>query len=88
MQSLSLRYRVFSISYVPATNTLPCRVRIKDMRRNKTKIISYGTNNEPGEDLEITARKYLLSLGIECQALAMSQNDFSLLSEDFMTPLS
>jgi hypothetical protein len=62
-------------------------VKIKDCRRNKSKIISYGANNEPGEDLEITARKYLLSLGIECQAMAMSQNDFSLLSEDYMTAL-
>lgn len=84
MQSLSLRYRVFTISYVPATNTRPSRVKIKDCRRNKSKIIPYDSSDS---DLEMTARKYLFSLGIECQALGMSQDGFSLLSENFETAL-
>lgn len=84
MQSLDLRYRVFSVSYVPATNTRPSRVKIKDLRRNKSKIVSYDSSDS---DLEMTARKYLLSLGIECQALGMCERDFFLLSEDFGTPL-
>lgn len=83
MTSLDLRYRVFSVSYVPATNTRPSRVKIKDLRQNKSKIVY----PHPCDDLEMTARKYLASKGIECQALGMCERDFFLLSEDFGTPL-
>lgn len=84
MTSLDLRYRVFSVSYVPATNTRPSRVKIKDLRRNKSKIVSYDHSDS---DMEMTARKYLASKGIECQAMGMMEDSFLLLSEDFGTPL-
>lgn len=84
MTSLSTRYRVFSVSYVPATNTRPSRVKIKDLRQNKSKVVSYDSSDS---DLEMTARKYLSFLGIECQALGMCEQDFFLLSEDFSLPL-
>ena len=80
MQSLDLRYRVFSVSYVPATNTRPSRVKIKDLRHNKSKIVSYDSSDS---DMEMTARKYLLSKGIECEAMGMMKDSFLLLSENF-----
>jgi hypothetical protein len=84
MQSLATRYRVFSVNYVPATNTRPSRVKVKDLRRNVSKIVSYDSSDS---DMEMTAHKYLLSKGIECTAMGMMENDFLLLSEDFETPL-
>lgn len=84
MTSLDLRYRVFSVSYVPASNTRPSRVKIKDLRRNVSKIVSYDSSDS---DMEITARKYLANQGIECEAMGMMKDSFLLLSEDFGTDM-
>ncbi len=76
------RYRMFSLKYLPATNTKPSRCKIKDLRFDKSKVISLN-----GDSMADKAIQYLESIGIQCQALAMGCNDCSVLTEDFDSTL-
>lgn len=68
----------------PATNTRPTRVKIKDLRHEKSIILSYTEHDQSMEDLAID---YLEKKGINITALAMGKNEVNLLSEDFATQM-
>ena len=78
------RFRAFEVSHVPATNTRPTRVKIKDLRYEKSIILSYGADEKTTEELALA---YLGKKGIKISALAMGKNEFSLLSKDFVTQM-
>lgn len=68
-------FRSFKIEHVQSTNHLPDRIRITDLRFNKTIIISYGPNTEDQQ----TARaiEFLNSLGINIAAHTWAENSQS-----------
>lgn len=78
------RYRTFEAVYHGPTNSRGSRVTIKDLRRKKSKTVSYDYQYNNAEDI---ARAYLESVGIKITALAMLDNSSLLLSEDFKTKL-
>lgn len=84
LSDITNRFRAFQVSCVPATNTRPTRVKIKDLRHEKQIVLSYGFEHSNMEDL---ALDYLEKKGINISALAMGKNEFSLLSEDFATQM-
>jgi hypothetical protein len=84
LSDITNRFRPFEVSCVPATNTRPTRVKIKDLRHEKSIILSYTAHDQNMEDL---ALDYLNKKGIKISALAMGKNEFSLLSEDFATQM-
>lgn len=78
------RFRPFQVSFSGPTNSRGARIWIKDLRRNKKKLIeySYDYNNSTDEALN-----YLESIGIKITGMAMLNNDALLLTEDFQTDL-
>ena len=78
------RFRVFSVKYLPATNTKPSRVKITDERFGVSKTISYGFNSR---DIYDEAEKFLAEKSISVNGLAMGKNNCFLLSEDFKTQM-
>lgn len=84
LSDITNRFRAFQVSCVPATNTRPTRVKIKDLRHEKSIILSYTEHYQSMEDLAID---YLEKKGINISALAMGKNELNLLSEDFATQM-
>ena len=85
IMNIDKRYKGFEVTYVPATNTKPSKVRIKDLRMKKTKIISYDYEMD---DIEDMAKKYLDSrLGIEIVAVVLCERGNILLTDNFYSEL-
>lgn len=81
---IKMRYRTFEVVFIGATNTKPSRFKIKDLRRNKSKTLSYKYEFNSVSDMAVS---YLESIGIKIHALAMRDKDCLLLTEDFETNL-
>jgi hypothetical protein len=72
--------RGFEVICLGATNTKGTRVKIKDLRFNKTKIINYSYEfNSAKDDAEV----YLKSLGIPCLYGCETKNGSLILSDNF-----
>lgn len=78
------RFRVFSVKYLPATNTKHARVKITDERHEVSKTIPYDYDCRDSYEL---AEKFLAEKSILVNGLAMGKNDCFLLSEDFTTKM-
>lgn len=80
------RFRMFSVKYIHPANVRGSRVHIKDLRRNKSKFISF---DETQRDIGDMALNYLLSIGISVDAMGLANKDSDcvLLSLDIFTPL-
>lgn len=76
--------RAFEITYHGPTNFRPSRVKIDDLRFNKTKFISYDYELNNIFDM---AKNYLKSIGIECLNMAESKKGYLLLTDNFKTEL-
>jgi len=82
-----VRHRAFDVRFMPPTNTLGARIRIRDLRRDDKVVIPY--DHYIGDVLEQGAA-YLKSIGIEPDVLLLADKlDCYLIgSEDFETPLT
>lgn len=79
--------RGFKVTFTPASNTKPNRVKIHDMRHNKTILVSYVAET-PDNDTDLA--KYTLSnLGIPVIAQVWDEKDkyTILLSDNFTTQI-
>ena len=72
--------RVFEICYISPTNTKGARIRIKDLRHNKTVIIPF---EYADSNIKDTARTFLKSKGITCVSQGEGKKSYLLLSRDF-----
>lgn len=83
---ITLRYRMFQVSYTGASGFWGSRVKIRDLRHKKTKSITYRADGGRTGDQAI---EYLESIGISIQAIGLAHEDCDcmLLSEDTSTPL-
>jgi hypothetical protein len=81
------RYRAFDVRFMPPTNTLGERIRIRDLRRDDKVVIPY--DYACGDVLE-QGVGYLKSIGIEPDVILLADKlDCYLIgSEDFETPLT
>jgi len=77
-------YRLFQISFVPPTNFRGSRVKIKDLRHNKTVIIN---QNYRKNDICECAVDFLKTKKIKCQAFGSSNEFYILMSKDFATQI-
>ena len=76
--------RAFEITYISPTNTKGSRVKIRDLRFEKTKIIPYDYElNHIGE----MAIVYLNGQGINCLFKCESKNGYIVLTDDFETQI-
>ncbi len=82
--SANNRFRVFSVKYLPATNTKSARVKITDERHEVSKVIPYDSDCR---DIYEMAEKFLAEKSISVNGLAMGKNNCFLLSEDFTTQM-
>ena len=82
-----VRHRAFDVRFMPPTNTLGARIRIRDLRREDKVVIPY--DHYIGDVLE-RGEAYLKSIGIEPDVLLLADKlDCYLIgSEDFETPLT
>lgn len=83
---IQTRYRMFQVHFPGPGNTLGTRIKIKDLRHNKTKWIGY---SDLGGRMDDQAVAYLESIGISVDAfgLAHKDSDCLFLSLDITTPL-
>jgi hypothetical protein len=72
--------RAFEITFIQVTNNRGARVKIKDMRHVKTKIIPFDYEYNNIKDM---ALKYLESKGIKCLYSCESNKGYILLSDNF-----
>lgn len=82
-----VRFRAFDVRFMPPTNTLGARIRIRDLRREDKVIIPY--DYEYGNVLE-QGQRYLKSIGINPDVLLLADKlDCYLIgSKDFQIPLT
>ena len=82
-----VRYRAFDVRFMPPTNTLGARIRIRDLRRDDKVVIPY--DYYIGDVLE-QGVAYLKSIGIEPDVILLADKlDCYLIgSENFETPLT
>jgi hypothetical protein len=82
-----VRHRAFDVRFMPPTNTLGARIRIRDLRRDDKVVIQY---DYACSDVLEQAVAYLKSIGIEPDVLLLADKlDCYLIgSEDFETPLT
>jgi hypothetical protein len=66
------RFRIFQIHFVPCGNVVGARIRIRDMRRNKTKYIPYSHEYRDAQD---EALNYLEKIGIPVDAIGLANKD-------------
>jgi hypothetical protein len=72
--------RAFEIRMLPPTNSRGIRVKIKDLRHKKTKIIPYSYKfNSCKDEAEI----YLKSLSIPCLYSCETEKGYIILSDNF-----
>lgn len=74
--------RSFSVTYVPYTEKLPARVKIRDNRHRKSVFVPYHSD-VPTDRVEDIAYEYLKSRGIVCSHMAEAKKGFILLSDNF-----
>jgi hypothetical protein len=81
------RHRAFDVRFMPPTNTLGARIRIRDLRRDDKVVIPY--DYYIGDVLE-QGVAYLKSIGIEPDVILLADKlDCYLIgSENFETPLT
>ena len=72
--------RCFEIKYFWPTNTKGSRVKIKDLRFNKSKIINYDYKYNNIYD---TANDYLNKIWIKTEFITETKTSFLILSSDF-----
>ena len=72
--------RCFEVTYLPCTNYLPSRVKIKDIRFKKSKIIDYDHSLNNIFDM---AYNFLKSKNIECEHMGESEKGYLLFSYNF-----
>jgi hypothetical protein len=87
MKSYDLtRYRAFDVRFMPPTNSLGARIRIRDLRRDDRVVIPY--DYECGDVLEQGLR-HLESVGIEPHVILLADklDCYMIGSEDFTTDL-
>jgi hypothetical protein len=70
----------FKITYLGATNTRGSRVKVKSLRFDQSKLLSY---NYEDRDITETAKKYLESLGFDIIGQAEDKHGMILLSSTF-----
>ncbi len=70
----------FKITYLGATNTRGSRVKVKSLRFDQSKLLSY---NYEDRDITETAKKYLESLGFDIIGQAEDKYGMILLSSTF-----
>jgi hypothetical protein len=85
-----IKYRAFKIDVIPATNTIPTRVKITDLRVGKCIIIHYSAKS--ADTTTQLVIEYLTKLGIAVVAKAWAEvdNKFAhdlLLTENFSITL-
>lgn len=76
--------RAFKISFLGATNTKGSRVKIKDLRHNKSKIIDY---DHTFSNTKEVAENFLKSKKIYCDCFVSTENYYLLLTDDFATQI-
>ena len=77
--------RFFLVTFIGPTNFRGARVKIRDLRHRKTKVISY---NYEFRDIIDMAGHYLKSLGIDCHIQGENEDKGYLLgTNDFATEL-
>ena len=64
-------YRGIKADSIPATNTKPVRIKLTDLRYNKTVVLSYGANTPDNQKDRVI--QYLETKGIEIQAQTWSE---------------
>ena len=87
MKSYDLtRHRAFDVRFMPPTNSLGARIRIRDLRRDDRVVIPY--DYECGDVLEQGLR-HLVSVGIEPNVILLADklDCYMIGSEDFTTDL-
>jgi hypothetical protein len=72
--------RAFEITILQVTNTKGLRVKIKDLRHKKTKIIPYSYEFNSCKD---DAETYLKSLNIPCIYSCETEKGYIILSDNF-----
>ena len=72
--------RGFAVRMLPATNTRGTRVKIKDLRFHKSKIIPYSYEFNSCKD---EAEVYLRDLGINCLYCCEIERGYIILTDDF-----
>lgn len=82
-----VRFRAFDVRFMPPTNTLGSRIRIRDLRREDRVIIPY--NHAIGNVLE-QGEAYLNSIGINPDVLLLADklDCYIIGSKNFETPLT
>jgi hypothetical protein len=82
-----VRFRAFDVRFMPPTNTLGSRIRIRDLRREGKVIIPY--NHAIGNVLE-QGEAYLNSIGINPDVLLLADklDCYIIGSKNFETPLT
>jgi hypothetical protein len=83
---IATRYRMFSVHYFGPGNRFGSRIKLKDLRHNKTKWISYCDTTGRMDDQAV---QYLDSIGISVDALGLADKDSDciFLSLDISTQL-
>ena len=72
--------RAFIITFIGPTNSRGARVKIKDLRHNKTKILSYSYEFNNCKD---EAEVYLRSLNIPLLYAAETEKGYLILTDNF-----
>ena len=82
-----VRHRAFDVRFMPPTNALGARIRIRDLRRDDKVVIPY--DHYIGDVLEQGAA-YLKSIGIEPDVILLADklDCYMIGSEDFENPLT
>jgi hypothetical protein len=80
-----IHYRLFQVVFIAPTNFRGSRIKIKDLRHNKTVIIN---QDHRKNDICECAVDYLKSKKIKCQNAFGSSNEFYILmTKDFATQI-
>ena len=82
-----LRYRMFAVKYIAQTNHRQSRIKINDLRYNKSITFNYGSDTI-GDTIDQAISK-LESLGISVDAMGLADldNDIVLLSKNMATQI-
>jgi hypothetical protein len=72
--------RAFEVTYLGPTDNRGTRIKIKDLRHHKTKIISYSYEHQCIKD---DAINFLHSLNISCPYCCETEKGYIILSDNF-----
>jgi len=82
-----LNHRVFNVFFLPATNTLPVRLKIKDLRQRKEIVFSRKYDDTYDFDAHELAEHHLNKLGIEITGFGEAERGYVLFTRDFKTSI-